>query len=468
MRFACRYACLLLATSALASLGAGAPPHPTTQPPERVIVEKPVTVRLTRLDDRPGRGTIGELTEYDDAGVTLSVRGERVEFRWVDLTPHSAFTARYRLIDQTSATDWVELAEFAWKLGAEEEAKRAMRAAVRLEPSLQREVDRIRAAPPGEIRGPFQNGDNEKPEEGQAEDGVFGGGEGREILASASGSGLDLAPQFEAVSPEQAAAAVRAADEEAAQALRKLSIKARRLETDHFIIYTDWDAVDDAFLTGALEEAYRLVAGEFGISTYANIFVGKLPVYMFEEHETFMRYAREQDGHRQFQHTVAGYYTGRSDGMGKLVMSKPRQTELYGLETARQMWRRNLTHEFSHAFMARYRSNAFVPRWLNEGLAEVISEKVHPRPGALATARRIARGERSIQSVFDDGEISGPEMYPVMMTLVQALAEEDPQRFRQLVDRIKAGENAQKLLRELYNVDYPGLEAAWRRLMTRS
>jgi hypothetical protein len=270
---------------------------------------------------------------------------------------------------------------------------------------------------------------------------------------------------FEPVTPEQAARAMELAEKAAEQSLKKLGIVCRRLETEHFVIFTDWEPVDDEFLMNALEQAYDLVAGEFGIPADMNIFVGKLPVYMFDEHADFMRYAHEIDNQKRFSRTVAGYFTARSNGMGKMVMSKPKQTEQYGLEVARNIWRRNLTHEFSHAFFARYRSNAFVPRWLNEGLAELIAEKVYPRFGAMNTARMAARNGKSISDIFDDRGLPGADMYPIMMTIVQALHDEDPKRFMEYIDRIKAGDDAEETLKEMYQVDYRGLEAAWRRLM---
>lgn len=422
-------------------------------PAAPVVVDPPLTVRIQLMGPRSG-SVLGELVEYDDDGLILLVKQERREYRWIEITPHSAFTARYRLIDQKNARQWLELAEFAWEVGADDEAEKAVHWALRLDASLEAEAQRIRAEAPGRLRGPFQ-GDGEEPEE--AEEGP------RELLTEAA-EGLAF---FEAVTPEQAERAIEQAEKAAERSLKKLGVVTRRLETDHFIVFTDWDPADDAFLTGALEEAYRLVASEFGIPAGLNIFVGKLPVYMFDEHATFMRYAHEIDGQTRFSRTVAGYYTGRSDGMGKMIMSKPKQTEQYGLEVARNIWRRNLTHEFSHAFFARYRSNAFVPKWLNEGLAEVIAEKVYPRFGALNTARMAARSDRSISEIFDDRSLPGPDMYPVMMTLVQALHAEDPKRFMEYVDRIKAGDDPQEALEELYEVDYRGLEAAWRRYMMR-
>ncbi len=436
---------------ALASPAAG-------QAGDPVVVDPPITVRVNFVEGR--RSLLGDLVGYDTETLTLVVRGERQVHKWIDVTPSSAFTARYRLIDQKSAPDWLKLGEFALEIGAETEAEKALHWALRLDPALEEEVGRIRLEAPGRLRGPLKGVDQEPELEAEPEsDGAFGGPSG-ELLSDAPGIAF-----FEPVAPEHAARVMEEAERSAERSLKRLGVVARRLETEHFVIFTDWEPIDDEFLRDSLERAYRLVALEFGIPPQLNVFVGKLPVYMFDDHADFMRYAHQIDGQKKFTDTVAGYYTGRSDGMGKLIMSKPRQTDRYGLEVARQIWRRNLTHEFSHAFFARYRSNAFVPRWLNEGVAEVIAEKVYPRFGAHNQARMMARDGKSISSIFDDRSLPGPELYPVMLTLIEAMQTEDPKKFRDYIDRVKAGENAEAALKEMYGVDYRGLEVAWRRHM---
>ena len=59
------------------------------------------------------------------------------------------------------------------------------------------------------------------------------------------------------------------------------------------------------------------------------------------------------------------------------------------------------------------------------------------------------------------------EMYPVMMTMVQGMYSSDPPEFVSYVDRIKAGEDPEELLMELYDVNYIGLEQRWRHFMAR-
>src|SRR4029078_6399760 len=81
--------------------------------------------------------------------------------------------------------------------------------------------------------------------------------------------------------PSTAAAAMDGARKRAEQVGAQMKLKLRELETAHFIIFTDWSAGDDAFLRDNLEAAYAAVARQFKMSPKDNIFVGKLPVYMF-------------------------------------------------------------------------------------------------------------------------------------------------------------------------------------------
>ena len=423
-----------------------------------VEVSPPVTVSLTVLDD-PRQSVVGDMAAYDDDGLTLDVRGgERRRFAWVDLTSQAAFIARYRLVDESDARQWLALGEFGRAVGAGRQAEQALLKAVRLDPSLAAEAASIRGLPADSLRRPpatrpieppatFRRRRRRRRERHAAAD------DRRPRRPRRPRGGVS---KFQPVGNGEAAAAMQQARRDAQESLQRLGVRMRSLETPHFLIFTDWDPVDDAFLADSLENAYRLVSREFDIGFEQNVFVGKLPVYMFDAHEQFLRYAREIDGQEGFRDSVAGYYRGRSDGMGKMAMSKPRSTRDVGLAVARQLWARTLTHEFTHAFFARYRSNAFVPRWLNEGLAEVVAERVYPRPGATETARRIALSGKSIADLFDDAKMPPADFYPVAMTLVQALYRESPAKFGRYVDRIKAGDDPQAAMRNLYGVDYAG------------
>ena len=356
-------------------------------PAAAVEVSPPVTISITVLaEPRPG-SFVGDMIAYDDAGLTLDVRGgERQRFAWADLTSQSAFIARYRVVDEGDARQWLSLAEFGRAVGAERQAEAALGRALRLDPSLAAEADRIRKLPADTLRRPpaTRPADPEPPQTQTDDDAATATPPPMPMTGPGAAPGAlpggDV-HKFQPVTDGEAIAALRDARRDADRDLQRLGVRMRQVETPHFLIFTNWDSVDDKFLADSLEGAYRLVGREFDIPFDENVFVGKLPVFMFDAHDDFIRYAREIDGQTGFRGSVAGYYSGRSDGMGKMAMSKPRSTADVGLPAARQLWARTLTHEFTHAFFARYRSNAFVPRWLNEGLAEVVAEQRLPAAG---------------------------------------------------------------------------------------
>lgn len=385
-------------------------------------VRPPRTVSLTILREPRNLEIVGELVRYDETGCTLDVRGELQRFAWSQLSPSSCFTARYRLIDEDDAGDWLALAKFGRKVGVEQLSEYAAGEAVERDPSLAANLDALRAIPLGLYRQP----------------GILGTAADVETQRSAS------------------------------SAAKALELRLRTFRTSHFQVFTDWDPAKDRRLAEELEAAHARLCHEFGVPPGEQYFDEPLPVYMFDSHLTFLRYARQIDGFEQARATVAGYYTGNRRGEGKIVMSSPRDGSLIGYDLAEKQWRRTLTHEFSHAFLARYHGGTFLPRWLEEGLAEMIAEKVHRRPGAIDRARQRARSGQSIASLFAPDAAPTAKDYPVMMSLVVGLYQEDPRRFRQFVRRLKAGEGEVELLRELYGVDHAGLEKAWRGYMRRN
>lgn len=293
-----------------------------------------------------------------------------------------------------------------------------------------------------------------------------------EVVAE-NGEGLDLPqvvgvdgrrqlpPKFLDVTPLEAARGEEVANWEAREAETKLGVRFRTVRTQHFLIFTNWDRVDDPWLEQQLEGAYQLLCREFNVGPEQTVFVGRLPVYMFDHPDQMIAYARDFDRF-DASDSVAGYHAKRSGGFNKLVMSKPRATQQVGLHMARRMWARTLTHEFVHAFLARYRGEGTLPRWLDEGLAEMLAESIMIRPHGVETARTIARRGISVAEIFDDGNMPGGHLYPVMMSMANGLYQRDAARFVEMVDRIKSGEPAEAALQELFGVNYQQLEHLWR------
>jgi hypothetical protein len=274
-------------------------------------------------------------------------------------------------------------------------------------------------------------------------------------------------PNYQPSTPQKDAAAIEAARKTSDEVQHELHLQFRELQTPHFIIFTDWDPREEQFLRTNLEGAYGAVSRQFDIPVKENVFVGKLPVFMFARQVDFLHYAEKFDD-LPANDQLLGYYAGNGTGSGHMAMWKP---SVYGGEAQRdaaeRQWAYTLTHEFTHAFVDRYRNSRHVPRWLNEGIAEVIAQSQFPQPNRRIYARQVASEGKSIDNLFDDEQMPGGEWYPVMQTLVETLIAQDRARFLAYFDAMKAGENPQKALQRLYGWTYDDLAKAWRTYVMR-
>ena len=201
------------------------------------------------------------------------------------------------------------------------------------------------------------------------------------------GSGIPLTPEmrtgpeikrFTPVTRQEAEAAIAEYRRTGAEVGERMKIKFDVLETPHFLIFTDWDPREYNFLKENVELAYTCVSTQFEIPVSQNVFLGKLPIYMFKKKEEFGKYSKEFDNLDSSK--LAGYYMGNSLGIGHMAMWKPDlKAANNDVHLAEWQWGYVLVHEFTHAFIARYHTNVFIPRWLNEGIAEVVANRQFPR-----------------------------------------------------------------------------------------
>jgi hypothetical protein len=446
----------------------------STQPRDGIYVELHI-----KGDDDSVQRLKGLLKSHDALALTFEpVSMPIMQVRWDDLTPTCAYTVRSRLIDRDSASDWFELGEFAWNLKLDKPARTAFANARRLDSSLNDRIDAILKAPARQLPAPVPKAESGGQDDGDSEsvrsdptepsdradrsDRPPSDGPSRNRRDRQASNDVPLEKFKPATEAEHAASMSRARSIKG-EVAELLQIEFAEIETDHFLIFTDWNTDQHAFLRDNCETAYRLVAKQFKLSPKDNIFVGKLPVFMFERQSDFLKFARDYD-EAPFALNVAGYYSGRSDGIGHLVMWKPRPTVTgnAGHRDAERRWANTLVHEFCHAFVARYRSNGRIPRWVNEGIAEYIAQSHLPEHGYFAPAREAALLKRDISYVFDDENIPGWQFYPVMMSLIDLLVKEKPDAFLPFFNDLKDGLSGELALRKHYGIGYADLEMHWR------
>jgi hypothetical protein len=409
-----------------------------------ITLAKPLPVKVTLA------GTFenidGSLIRYDAASLVIRTgKGER-DLKWFGLTRLTHYALRKQLVDSTSAAEWMDLAQLATKLDMQQEAESALANAARIDPTLRPKGD---AAGGGGI--PTQRHAATAPSNPTT------------FRAAVNLPAQPIGPKnakYEQATAAQHVAAVAYAEQRAQIVADGMKIQFATIKTAHFIIFTNWDAREHDFLKNNCENAYTAVSTQFDIPVRENVFVGLLPVFMFATHAQFIKYANEFDKFPVPEGWL-GYFSAHADGSGHMVMWKP-DTKKTKVERAELDWAHTLTHEFTHAFVSRYRSNRRIPRWLNEGLAEVIAGVPFPREGSHAYAKMMAGKKFNFQDLFDDKKLPPAEMYPVMQTMVEALIKEDRKAFLRMFDDIKDGMDPEEAMRKNYKAGYQDWEKAWR------
>lgn len=427
----------------------------------------PFRVEVTLRSDGPTKRLAGEVVAADESGLTIRTGDKQQTLAWTELVPASAMGVKFRLIDKSKATDWLELGRWAWSAGLTSEARSALGNARRLDRSLGQEIDAILGSAPGSVTARPTPADPATKPADEAP---------KPAAEDAANAVVNLPPQASVAANEVVHYTTPTAAENAAsialtrrrmqEAQKTLEVKFVELETAHFLIYTDWDPREYNFLKEQCEGAYRVVAKQFNQPVDGNVFVGKLPIYMFATQKAFRRFAQEFDEFSAPE-AVLGYHYSSPSEQGHMAMWKP--TVGTGInagasrDDAMRRWGRTLAHEFSHAFIHRYRSNAQIPRWLNEGTAEMIAEAALPTNNYHGKARMAALDGADLMPLFDDSNMPSGYYYPVMMTMAECLQKQDGRKFVALFDEIKSGTEPEEALKKIYNIDYTKLAEGWSR-----
>ena len=283
---------------------------------------------------------------------------------------------------------------------------------------------------------------------------------GEEMLVPASeAKGKKIVP----ATKEEAAAAIVDAKAASDEVGKKLHIEFGTIETNHFLIFTDWDKREYNFLKNNLEAAYEAVSRQFEIPVANNVFIGKLPVYMFATQEGFMKFAEVID-ESPVPRTVLGYYSHSTSGFGHMTMWKPDVAANEGnVKVAERKWAYTLTHEFTHAFVARYRTTGFIPRWLNEGIAEFVANNKFPDLDVRDYVKNSSSRRNDIQDIFEPRYRLVGRDYPVALTMVETMVNGNGKEFLPYFQDLKDGMKPDEALLKHYKVTSKGLETAWRK-----
>ena len=242
--------------------------------------------------------------------------------------------------------------------------------------------------------------------------------------------------------------------------MKEIAPKTRRFETTHFIIYTNYDKKTDKKLIKILNQLYGALAKMLSIPIHEHIWVGKLPIYMFNTKAKYREFGTKVTGGPS---QAAGYQM-RSGIVNYVVMGPGYDRKKMGIG----FWS-TLVHETSHAFNARYQTSRYIPNWIDEGMSELFSTKLVPARNAgsgysMQLAHQAIKNGRypDIKKLYKGKRFPLDVLYyGYAQSVVRFLIKKDVKKFLELYKLYKKGVKNEDALQQVYEWSFEDLQNAW-------
>ncbi len=449
--------------------------HATTPPPSaRALYLAAIIMLLTaavaeaqtetirvELTLRTGGVIDGLVIDHGDDGLVIAHDKTPYAFAWVALDPASAVAAKRQLLglrrggsDALEAEDFFELGSLALRVGGLEMAVSLFRKATSLDPGFATRVQEAMAQHQAGVKpslgatGPFANpvGDDTEPgvRKGDVEPGLS-----------------SLVP-VETATPEvrkQVDGIYRTFGEKVREVM---GADIALIETEHFLIYTDWKKRHHALLAETSESMYRALCGQFGLDPTENIFLAKCPIFCWRSKQRFVKFARDFDGHEGSN--AVGYTRSiERNGHVHVVLLRHGKTQIDF-----DRFVSTLVHEGTHAFLHRLHAPRLIPHWVNEGLAELTAERVLGERSVAAEeaamlARVYVRYDWPLGDLLASAAPISVEQYGLACSVVTFLDLQGPDRLASLIRSLKEGQSIPNALAQSYDgMSTAQLDADWR------
>lgn len=423
--------------------------------------DRPVSGRTIRADLRlrTGGGLSGPVVDSSDHGLVVVHDHTPHVFAWTELEPDSAYETKGALLalarggkDRMAAEDYFRLGLFAYRHGLADRAGNCFGRATRLDATYRSRVKSAVA--------------EWKPHD-----------DARVGLDAVTDDGAALVENDPVIDPPSeflgtgiAPGPLLGRRDEVRHAYDTFGAKVKEvmgqgvtlIETDHFLIWTDWRRDRDR-LGPWCEAMYAALCEQFGLDPADDIFLAKCPIYCWRSKARFQRFARHFDG---FKGTGAIGYTRSiaENGHVHVVLlrqgNSPADLDCFAC---------TLVHEGTHAFLHRLHSSALIPHWVNEGYADLVAERVlgdrcPAGENAALLAKQIVRFDWPLGDLLSRTEPIEVHQYPIAHSVVAFLEGKGRDRFAGFIRSLKEGQGIETALDEHYGMaTVDRLEKQWRR-----
>ncbi|MEK6798947.1 MAG: hypothetical protein AABZ12_08295 [Planctomycetota bacterium] len=430
---------------------------------------------------RTGGAVHGEVLDSTDHGLVVLRGGVPFVFAWTELDAGSAIWIRKQLMQSTrggekgfSAEDHFELGRFALAQGRNDLATNSFQAAEkqdrRYAAKIQAALDDFRKATrrePGPLDTPAADAD-EAPrvmpdtpaaaDKGDAPDAPAGDDRGSDAWPDVGVEWLSVGEV-----PDDVREAVHKTYLDFGETVRATLGKDMVLvETEHFLIWTDWPFRDRPRLAHWSEAMYAALGAQFGLDPTERVFLAKCPMFCFRAQGRFRKFARTFDGHAA---SDAVGYTRSSERTGHVHVVLVRSGDS---QIDDDRFAATLVHEGTHAFLHRLHAPGLIPHWVNEGLAEMMVERVLGDHGVTAEnaallARQYARHDWPIAPLLANRGPIEVHQYALAHSVVAFLDVLGSRRLADFVRHLKQGETVEIALSAAFDgLALVQLESDWR------
>lgn len=210
------------------------------------------------------------------------------------------------------------------------------------------------------------------------------------------------------------------------------------IESNHFLIWSDWAPKERTNLAKWLESVYLALCTRFGLNADEDVFLAKCPVFCFRSKARFARFARDFDGYEA--KNAIGYTRSIEDnGHVHIVFARigsaPFDYDRFAC---------TLVHEGTHAFLHRVYGTHLLPHWLNEGLAEftaqrVLGDRCPAGENATLLAQQYARFGWSAMPLLNRLSTIAIHEYPLAHSIVAHLDSRNSKSLANLIRDLKQG-----------------------------
>ena len=366
------------------------------------------TIRVD-LELRTGGALGGPVVDHTSHGIVVMHDSTPYVFSWDEIKADSAYLARRALrvfdrggLDKLTAEDHFQLGLFALSRNLPKRAAKAFAGARKLDRSYEpraREAyvqynDRKKQRRAGGAqdnalvetqkgkkaqRQEGTNSETQKGKNGETQEGENRGDGRRGSMETAvrevtAGDGLSPATR------ERVIAVYKTFGE---TVRREICEDLTLIETEHFLIFTDWAKGRRPMLGELCEAMYAALCAQFGFDASEAVFLAKCPVFCWRSRTRFLEFARRFDG---YDGTNAIGYTRSMADSGHVHMVLLRQGRS---DADFDRFAGTLVHEGTHGFLHRLplggeppvRESCLAPRrliphWVNEGYADLVAERV--------------------------------------------------------------------------------------------